>query len=118
MNKAEFIKMLRQDNETMSEPKKTLFNQVIECTVIALLDEDDDFEVDAKITIEDLWGLIEKKGSASPAHCVGPFEAADLIAEHLHTHNSGTSRLYKMVMGTADSILPTPRRSRISLDDI
>lgn len=118
MNKAEFIKMLRQDNETMSEPKKTLFNQVIECTVIALLDEDDDFEVDAKITIEDLWGLIEKKGSASPAHCVGPFEAADLIAEHLHTHNSGTSRLYKMVMGAADSILPTPRRSRISLDDI
>ena len=119
MKKADFIKMLQQDIETLSEPKKSLYAQVIDCTVIALLDESENFEVDGTITCEGLFELIRKAAFATPAKsCVGPFEAAKLIAEHLKTENDGVSRLYNMVLGMAAGNAPTPRKSRISLDDI
>lgn len=119
MKKADFITMLKQDNETQSESKKSLYAQVIDCTVIALLDEPMDFEVDPTITCESLFALILERAKKKDAGkgCVGPFEAADLIAEHLHAQNSGTARLYNMVMGLAAGKNPT-RRSTISLDDI
>lgn len=118
MKKADFIKMLQQDIETQSEPKKSLYAQVIDCTVIALLDEAADFEVDGTITCEKLFGLIENEAKATRKNCVGPFEAAKLIAEHLKTENDGAARLYNIVMGMAAGNAPTPRKSRISLDDI
>lgn len=118
MNKAEFIKMLQQDIETLSEPKKSLYAQVIDCTVIALLDESADFEVDGTITCEKLFELIKNEARATRKDCVGPFEAAKLIAEHLKTQNDGVARLYNMVMGMAEGNVPTPRTRRISLDDI
>ncbi len=133
MKKAEFIKMLQQDNETQSEPKKSLHAQVIDCTIIALLDETADFEIDATVTADNLFKLIEQKakeslaisssvkaspGTPAKTSCVGPFEAAKLIAEHLNTKNDGVARLYNMVMGMAEGNAPTPRKSRISLDDL
>ena len=119
MKKADFIKMLLQDNETELEPKKTTYAQVIDCTVIALIDEAPDFEIDSTVTCESLFKLIKHKAFENQgAPCVGPFEAAKLIAEHLNTENDGVSRLYNMVMGMAAGNAPTPRKSRISLDDI
>ena len=119
MKKVDFITMLKQDNETLSEPKKSLYAQVIDCTVIALLDEPMDFEVDPKITCESLFALILERAKKKDARqgCVGPFEAADMIAEYLKAQNSGTARLYNMMMGLAEGKIPT-RRSTISLDDI
>ncbi len=118
MKKAEFIKMLKQDIETQSEPKKSLFAQVIDCTVIALLDEAADFEVDSSVTCESLFKLIEDKAKATRKNCVGPFEAARLIAGHLKTENDGVARLYNTVLGMSEGNAPTPRKSRISLDDL
>ncbi len=117
MKKAEFIKMLQQDIETLSEPKKSLYAQVIDCTVIALLDESADFEVDGKITCESLLELIKEMVKKN-GYCVGPFEAARQISEHLKTENDGVSRLYNMAMGMAEGNVPTPRQRRISLEDI
>jgi len=119
MKKAEFIKMLQQDNETELEPKKTTYEQVIDCTVIALLDEAPDFEIDSSVTCERLFKLIEKQAFAKKGFpCVGPFEAAKLIAEHLNTQNDGAARLYNLVMGMVAGNAPVPRKSRITLDDI
>ncbi len=117
MNKIEFIKMLQQDNETQTEPKKSLHAQVIDCTIIALIDEAADFEIDATVTANNLFKLIEKQARSNASHCVGPFQAAKLIAEHLKTKNDGTARLYKMCMGMLEGNAPTPR-SKISLDDL
>lgn len=118
MKKVEFIKMLQQDNETQVEPKKSLYAQVIDCTVIALLDETSDFEIDATVTADSLFELIEKKARETKKNCVGPFEAVKLIAEHLKTENDGVARLYNMVSGMAAGNAPTPRKSRIALDDL
>ena len=118
MNKIEFFKMLQQDNETQTEPKKSLHAQVIDCTIIALIDEAPDFEIDATVTADSLFKLIEQKARSSAAKCVGPFEAAKLIANHLKTKNDGTARLYNMCMGMLEGNAPTPRRSKIDLDDL
>lgn len=118
MKKADFINMLKQDNETQAEPVKSLYEQVIDCTIIALIDEAPDFEIDATVTVESLFRLIEKRAKETRKNCVGPFEAAKLIAENLKTENDGVSRLYNMAMGMAAGNAPTPRKSRISLDDI
>lgn len=118
MKKVEFIKMLQQDNETQTEPKKSLYAQVIDCTVIALLDETSDFEIDATVTADSLFKLIEKKARETKKNCVGPFEAAKLIAEHLKTENDGVARLYNMALGMFEGSAPTPRKSRIALDDL
>lgn len=117
MNKIEFIKMLQQDNETQIEPKKSLHAQVIDCTTIALIDEAADFEIDATVTADSLFKLIEQKARSSSAHCVGPFQAAKLIAEHLKTKNDGAARIHNMAMGMLEGNAPTPR-SKISLDDL
>jgi len=117
MNKIEFIKMLQQDNETQTEPKKSLHAQVIDCTTIALIDEAADFEIDATVTADSLFKLIEQKARSSSAHCVGPFQAAKLIAEHLKTKNDCAARIHNIAMGMLEGNAPTPR-SKISLDDL
>lgn len=117
MNKIEFIKMLQQDNETQTEPKKSLHAQVIDCTIIALIDEAADFEIDATVTADSLFKLIEKQAKSTASHCVGPFQAAKLIAEHLKTKNDGAARIHNMAMGMLEGNAPTPR-SKISLDDL
>lgn len=83
MKKNEYIKMLFQDNETETEPKKELHEAVLECTVEALSQTADDFEVDGKIGLEELYKEIQRAGQSSKAQCVSPFRASELIAAKL-----------------------------------
>lgn len=92
MKKQDYIEMLLQDNETQEKPKKKLFADVIDCTDIALSQESADFEVDSQIGIGELWKIIEQEGKKSSTKCVGPFQAAELIAERLGANYTRASR--------------------------
>ena len=83
MNKHEYIEMLLQDIETHDDVKKELLKEVIDCAEIALSQTSSDEEIDSQKGIDDLWAVIEKEGKSSKTHCVGPFRAAELIAETL-----------------------------------
>ena len=83
MKKFEYLMMLFQDNETETEPKKELHMAVLECTVEALSQTPDDFQVDGKIGLPELYAEIEKHGKGSKAQCVSPFHASELIAAKL-----------------------------------
>lgn len=82
MRKNEYIDLLITDNETAGVKKK-LYADIIDCTDIALSQEDDNFEVDTTIGLEELWNLIQDEGKKDPNHCVGPFQAAELIAKRI-----------------------------------
>lgn len=87
MKKHEYIQLLITDNETSGD-KKALFNDVIDCVDIALSQTANDFEIDSSIGLEALFAEIEKKareGKKNGVSCVGPFEAAELIAKKLGT---------------------------------
>lgn len=87
MNKHEYIQLLITDNET-SGNKKALYNDVIDCVDIALSQTSNDFEIDSSIGLEALFAEIEKKAKENQKNnvgCVGPFEAAALIAKKLGT---------------------------------
>lgn len=96
MKKQEFLQMMLQDNETEQEPKKTLFADVIDCMDIALSQTPDTFEISADKTLQGAWALIEKRGnekrSGNNTPCVGPFEAAEIIAEYLGTKYERASK--------------------------
>lgn len=83
MKKKEYLMMLFQDNETEVQPKKELHEAVLECTVEALKHTDDNFELDGKIGLSELFKEIEKVATSSKANCVSPFHAAELIAKRL-----------------------------------
>lgn len=83
MKKNEYIEMLLQDIETEEEVKKELFKEVIDCAEIALSQTSDNAEINSEIGIKELWSAIEKEGKDAKAHCVGPFRAAELIADKL-----------------------------------
>lgn len=83
MKKNEYLMMLCQDNETETEPLKELHEAVFECTVEALSQMGEDFEVDSKIGLPELYKTIEAAGKGTKAQCVSPFRAAELIAEKL-----------------------------------
>lgn len=85
MKKNEYLLMLFQDNETETQPTKELHEAVLECTVEALSQTADNFEIDGKIGLPELYAEIEKQGKASKAQCVSPFSAAELIAKKLGT---------------------------------
>lgn len=91
MKKNEYIKLLLKDNET-SGAKQKLFADVIDCTEIALSQTPDNFEIDSTIGLEKLFKAIEDTGRKSPNHCVGPFEAAEIIAKLLGTTYIRASR--------------------------
>lgn len=91
MTKNEYIDLLLKDNET-SGNKQKLYSDVIDCTEIALSQTPDNFEVDSAIGLEKLFKVIEDAGRKSPNHCVGPFEAAELIAKLLGTPYVRASR--------------------------
>lgn len=87
MKKHEYIQLLITDNETSGD-KKALFNDVIDCVDIALSQTPNDFEIDSSIGLEALFTEIEKKAKENQKNnigCVGPFEAAELIAKKLGT---------------------------------
>lgn len=101
MKKTDYLLMLFQDNETESEPKKELHAAVLECTVEALSQTSDDFEIDGKIGLEELFEEIQKNGADNKidtpkifeqiqkqqikvlSQCVSPFLASELIAKKL-----------------------------------
>lgn len=87
MRKQEYIQLLITDNETSGE-RHAIFNDVIDCVDIALSQTPSDFEIDASIGLEKLFGAIEKaarKHAKNGCGSVGPFEAAELIAQMLGT---------------------------------
>lgn len=87
MKKNEYIHLLITDNET-SGNKKALYNDVIDCVDIALSQTANDFEIDSSIGLETLFAEIKKKAKETQKNnvgCVGPFEAAELIAKKLGT---------------------------------
>lgn len=84
MKKNEYIELLLNDNETAGKKQK-LYADVIDCTEIALSQTSDSFELDPSIGLEKLFSVIEDAGRKSTNHCVGPFEAAELIAKLLGT---------------------------------
>lgn len=87
MKKHEYIQLLITDNETSGD-KKEIYNDVIDCVDIALSQTANDFEIDSSIGLEALFAEIEKKareGKKNGVSCVGPFEAAELIAKKLGT---------------------------------
>lgn len=87
MKKHEYIQLLITDNETSGD-KKAIYNDVIDCVDIALSQTSNDFEIDSSIGLEALFSEIEKKAKENQKNnigCVGPFEAAELIATKLGT---------------------------------
>lgn len=94
MRKDEFLKMMWQDNETEQEPKKTLYADVIECMDMALSQAPDTHEVPADRTAKGAYELIEKHGREKKAQCVGPFEAAEILAPYLGTTYARPSKRF------------------------
>ncbi len=92
MKKDEFIAMMWQDIETEKDAKKSLLSDVIDCMDIALSQSPADFDVPADKTVEGAWELIQKRGREKKAQCVGPFEAAEIIAEYLGTKYERASK--------------------------
>ena len=92
MKRDEFIAMMWQDIETEKEPKKSLLSDVVDCMDIALSQSQSDFDVPADKTVQGAWELIEKRGREKKAKCVGPFEAAEIIAEYLGTKYERASK--------------------------
>lgn len=97
MRKDEFLKMMFEDNETESEPKKTLYADVLDCMDIALSQTARDYDVPEGKTLQGAFALIEKRAKEkqkSGTACVGPFEAAEIIAEYLGTKYERASRRF------------------------
>lgn len=87
MKKHEYIQLLITDNETSGD-KKAIYNDVIDCVDIALSQTPNDFDINSSIGLEALFTEIEKKAKENQKNnigCVGPFEAAELIAKKLGT---------------------------------
>lgn len=91
MRKNDYIQLLITDNITNDKNKK-LYDDVIDCVDIALSQTSNDFDIVASISLKDLFEVIEEAGRKSPSHCVGPFEAAELIAKRLGTKYVRSSR--------------------------
>lgn len=112
MKKNDYLKMLIQDNETEKQPKKELYEAVIECTIEALSQTDDNFEIDHTIGCAELFEVIRKNQSGG---CVSPFKASELIAAKLGvSYTRPIDKLKAKICGTALS----GGRRKISLDDL
>lgn len=97
MRKDEFLKMMVEDVETQSELKKSLYMDVIECMDIALSQSPDSFDVPSDKTVSGAFELIEKRGKERQKNgiaCVGPFEAAEIIAEYFGAKYERASKRY------------------------
>ena len=84
MKPQEFIEMMRQDNDTRTS-KKVLYENVIDCMEIALSQTPDTFDIDGSKNVEDAFDLIATAGRKSEDNCIGPFTAAEMLAEYLGT---------------------------------
>lgn len=112
MKKNDYLAMLIQDNETETEPKKELYNAVIECTIEALSQSSDNTEIDQSIGLKELYGEIEAAGKASKAYCVSPFAASELIAAKLGVQYT------RPIVKLKAQLCASATRRKISLDDL
>lgn len=97
MLKNDFLKMMSQDIETESEPKKSLYKDVIDCMDIALSQTPDSADIPSDKTVKGAFELIQKRGEERQKDgmaCVGPFEAAEIIAEYLGVKYERASKRY------------------------
>lgn len=97
MRKDEFLKMMIEDIATESEPQKSLYMDVIECMDIALFQSPADFDVPHDKTVKGAFELIRQRGKERQNNgmaCVGPFEAAEIVAEYLGTKYERASTRY------------------------
>lgn len=113
MKKNEYLMMLFQDNKTETEPKKELHEAVLECAVEALSQTDDNFEIDGKIGLPELFAEIEKSGKSSKANCISPFHASELIAAKLGTMYSRPINKLRAQFGST-AARPAPK---VNFDD-
>ena len=108
MIKDEFLKMMYEDIATESEPKKSLYMDVIECMDIALSQSPSSFDVPAEKTVNGAFELIEKRGKERQKNgvaCIGPFEAAEIIAEYLGSkYERASKRLAHSTVNIEDFI--------------
>ncbi len=79
------------DNQTTGN-KKGLYDDVIDCTEMALSQAPAGFEVESNVGLEELFLIIEQHAHAHNLGCVGPFQAAELIAAKLGTKYVRASR--------------------------
>lgn len=112
MKKYDYLEMLLKENEAEVN-KKELYFDVIDCTDIALSQTPEDFEIDNNVTVKDLFSVIEEEGRNSSNNCVGPFQAAVLIAERLGTKYVRPSERYKEKKVHSN----TQSKKHISLED-
>ena len=104
MRKAEYINHLLIDNQTTGD-KSELYADVIDCTEIALSQTADNFEIDDSIGLEGLFAVISKAGQSAKNKCVGPFQAAELIATKLGTtYQRATKKFAETVKQSTDII--------------
>lgn len=92
MNKYDYIKMLIQENNKPETQK--LYADLIDCIDIALSQESVSFEINSSIGLNDLFQLIKDAAKKNSQHCVGPFEAAELIAQKLGASYRRPSRKF------------------------
>ncbi len=103
MNKTEFLKMMVEDNATEKEPKKSLYADVIEIMDIALSQSPTTFDVPQDKTVKGAFELIEKRGKEKQKDgvvCVGPFEAAEIVAEYLGAKYERATKRYAVKTNT------------------
>lgn len=94
MRKQDYIQLLVTDNQTTGD-KQPLYNDVIDCVDIALSQTPSDYDIDSSIGLEELFKEIEQKAKENQKNnigCVGPFEAAELIANKLGTKYERVTR--------------------------
>lgn len=113
MKKNEYLMMLFQDNETETQPKKELHEAVLECTVEALSQTDDNFDIDGKIGLAELFVEIKNESNKSKASCVSPFRASELIAAKLGTAYSRPINKLRAQFCSRSSV-PAPK---VNFDD-
>ena len=84
MKKAEYIRMLIEDNATAAEPQKEMNAAIIDCVDIGRSEMHESGEgKDKGAGLAEFWVMIQIEGKASAAHGCSPHRAAELIAERL-----------------------------------
>lgn len=79
MKKLDFLEMLVQDSKSMLS--NIPYQDVIECSYLALSEMPEDFDVDENITLESLYKMIYDKAKSENLKCIGPFIVAEMFAK-------------------------------------
>ena len=79
MKKAEYIRMLIEDNATAAEPQKEMNAAIIDCVDIALSQMPESFEVkDTSAGLAEFWEMIQKDAYDKILQMPGIFDAQKL----------------------------------------